>query len=154
MKNIRTSMKAEAGSLKNWVDDVISENLEHIHRIEKTILGILKSQETTYADYIAYLWKLSTEFPQNLSWQIKNYCSRKFQKSKPYQRQPVPPVFTDGQFTKNDVAKILGRVNVPNTEPEIRKIQSMDVQEQDLIRCQVYSCASSWEGKILKYNEE
>ena len=60
-------MKAEAGSLKNWVDDVTSENLEHTHRIEKTILGILKSQETTYADYIAYLWKLSTEFPQNLS---------------------------------------------------------------------------------------
>ena len=27
---------------------------------------------------------------------------------------------------KNDVAKILGRVNVPNTEPEIRKIQPME----------------------------
>ena len=41
MENIRTSMKAEAGSLKNWVDEVTSENLEHTHTIEKTILGIL-----------------------------------------------------------------------------------------------------------------
>ena len=77
----------------------------------------MKSQETTYDDYIAYLWKLSTEFV---------LTNQKLLFSEISTRQPVPPVFTDGQFTKNDVAKILGRVNVPNTEPEIRKIQPME----------------------------
>ena len=29
---------------------------------------------------------------------------------------PVQPVFTAGEFTKQDVAKLLGRVNAPNTK--------------------------------------
>ena len=40
--------------------------------------------------------------------------------------KPVPPVYTAGRFSKDDVAKFLGRVNVPNTKPEKRKIQPME----------------------------
>ena len=40
--------------------------------------------------------------------------------------KPVPPVFHAGQFNKDDVAKLLGRAVVPNTEPMKRKIQPME----------------------------
>ena len=53
MESIRTSMQAEAEFLKNLVDEVSSENIEHTHITEKTLLNMLKSQETTYDDYIA-----------------------------------------------------------------------------------------------------
>ena len=35
MESIRTSMKDEAKSLKNLVDEVASENIEHTHTMEK-----------------------------------------------------------------------------------------------------------------------
>ena len=66
MESIRTSMKAEAISLKNLVDEVSSENIEDTHTIEKTLLKMLKCQETTYDDYIAYLGKMSDDFQQHL----------------------------------------------------------------------------------------
>nr|XP_022341832.1 uncharacterized protein LOC111135782 [Crassostrea virginica] len=129
MESIRTSMKSEAESLKNLVDEVTSENVEHTHKMEKSLLKMLKSQETTYDDYIAYLWKMSDEFQEYLS--ITN--QKLLFKSKtlkiqtiPETTKPVPPVFTAGQFNKSDITKLLGRVNVPNTDPEKRKIQPME----------------------------
>ena len=70
MESIRTSMKAEAGSLKNLVDEVTTENIENTYTMEKTLLKMLKSQETKYDDYIAYLGKMSDKFEEYLS--IKN----------------------------------------------------------------------------------
>nr|XP_022345098.1 tripartite motif-containing protein 2-like [Crassostrea virginica] len=128
MENIRTSMKAEAESLKNLVDEVSSENIEHTHTMEKTLLKMLKSQETTYDDYIAYLGKMSDEFQQHLSLENQKILSSETLKIKaiPETTKPVDPVFTAGQFSKLDVAKLLGRVNVPNAEPKKRKIQPME----------------------------
>ncbi|XP_078312790.1 uncharacterized protein LOC111138256 [Crassostrea virginica] len=110
MESIRTSMKTEAESLKNLVDEVTSENVEDTHTMEKSLLKILKSQETTYDDYIAYLWKMSEEFQEYLS--ITN--QKLLFKSKtlkiqpiPETTKPVPPVFTAGQFNKNDIRKLL-----------------------------------------------
>nr|XP_022342528.1 uncharacterized protein LOC111136170 [Crassostrea virginica] len=130
MKRIRTSMKTEAESLKNLVDEVTSENIDHSYTMEKSLLKMLKSQETTYDDYIAYLRKMSEEFQEYLS-----ITNRKLLFSKTLNIQPIPettkpvqPVFTAGQFSKHDVAKLLGRVNVPNTNPENRKIQPMEVE--------------------------
>nr|XP_022345839.1 LOW QUALITY PROTEIN: tripartite motif-containing protein 55-like [Crassostrea virginica] len=129
MESIRTSMKAEAESLKNLVDEVTSENVEHTHTMEKSLLKLLKSEETTYDDYIAYLWKMSDEFQEYLS--ITN--QKLLFKSKtlkiqpiPETTKPVPPVFNAGQFNKNDIKKLLGNVNVPNTKPQKRKIQPME----------------------------
>nr|XP_022345780.1 RING finger protein 207-like [Crassostrea virginica] len=128
MESIRTSMKAEAESLKNLVDEVSSENIEHTHITEKTFLNMLKSQETTYDDYIAYLGEMSDEFQQHLYLENqKNLFSKTLKiKTIPETTKPVPPLFTAGQFSKHDVAKLLGRVNVPNAIPKKRKIQSME----------------------------
>ncbi|XP_078312670.1 uncharacterized protein LOC144619166 [Crassostrea virginica] len=128
MESIRTSMKAEAKSLKNLVDEVIVENLEQTHTMEKSLLEMLKSQETTYDDYIAYLGKISDEFQQHLSLtnQILLFSETLKIKTIPKTTKPVLPVFTGGKFSKDDISKLLGRVNVPNTEPEKREIQSMD----------------------------
>nr|XP_022336269.1 uncharacterized protein LOC111132738 [Crassostrea virginica] len=128
MESIRTSMKAEAESLKNLVDEVSSENIEHTHIKEKTLLNMLKSQETTYDDYIAYLGEMSDEFQQQLYLENQKILFSKTLKIKtiPETTKPVPPVFTAGQFSKHDVAKLPGRVNVPNAEPKKRKIQFME----------------------------
>nr|XP_022339907.1 uncharacterized protein LOC111134800 isoform X2 [Crassostrea virginica]XP_022339909.1 uncharacterized protein LOC111134800 isoform X2 [Crassostrea virginica]XP_022339910.1 uncharacterized protein LOC111134800 isoform X2 [Crassostrea virginica] len=129
MGSIRTSMKANAESLKKLIDEVTSENIEHTHTMEKSLLKKLKSQETTYDDYITYLWKMSDEFQEYLS--ITN--QKLLFQSKTLKIQPipettktVPPVFTAGRFNKDDVTKLLGKVNVPNTKPEKRKIQPME----------------------------
>nr|XP_022340416.1 uncharacterized protein LOC111135024 [Crassostrea virginica] len=129
MESIRTSMKAEAKSLKNMVDEVTSENIEHTHKMEKSLLKKLKSQEKTYDDYITYLWKMSDEFQEYLSiTNQKLLFQSKTLKIQPIPEtiKPVPPVFTASQFNKDDVAKLLSRVNVPNTKPEKRKIQPME----------------------------
>ncbi|XP_078311136.1 uncharacterized protein LOC111135983 [Crassostrea virginica] len=129
MESIRTSMKVEAESLKNLVDEVTSEKIEHTHTMEKSLLKKLKSQEKTYDDYITYLWKMSDDFQEYLS--ITNqkllfqFKTLKIQPI-PETTKPVPPVFTAGKFNKDDAIKLLGKVNVPNTEPEKRKIQSME----------------------------
>ncbi|XP_078312611.1 uncharacterized protein LOC144619132 [Crassostrea virginica] len=128
MESIRTSMKAAAKSLKNLVDEVTSENLEHTHKMEKSLLEMLKSQETIYDDYIAYLGKMSDEFQQFLSLTNQNllFLETLNIKTIPETNIPILPVFTGGKFSKEDLSKLLGRVNVPNTEPEKRKIQPMD----------------------------
>ncbi|XP_078312759.1 uncharacterized protein LOC111133990 [Crassostrea virginica] len=128
MESIRTSMKAETESLKNLADEVTSENIEHTHRMEKSLLEMLKSQETTYDDYITYLEKITDEFQESLSSTNRNLLFSAILKIQaiPETTKPVPPEFTAGEFTKQDVAKLLGRVNVPNTKPKRRKIQPME----------------------------
>ncbi|XP_078310568.1 uncharacterized protein LOC144618442 [Crassostrea virginica] len=130
MESIRTSMKAEAKSLKNLVDEVTSENIENTHTMEKSLLEMLKSQETTYDDYIAYLGKMSDEFQQYLSLTNQKllFSETLTIKTIPETTKPVLPVFTGGKFSKDDISKLLGRVNVPNTEPEKRKIQPMEAE--------------------------
>nr|XP_022336856.1 tripartite motif-containing protein 45-like [Crassostrea virginica] len=128
MESIRTSMKAEAGSLKNLVDEVTTENIENTYTMEKTLLKMLKSQETTYDDYIAYLGKMSDKLEEYLSITNQKLLFSKTLKIQliPETTKPVPPVFTAGRFSKDDVTKLLGKVNVPNTKPEKRKIRPME----------------------------
>nr|XP_022304456.1 protein wech-like [Crassostrea virginica] len=128
MENIRTSMKAEAESLKNLVDEVTSEKIENTHTMEKSLIQMLKSQETTYNDFITYLGKMSDKFQEYLSTTKQKLLSSEILKiqSIPETSKLVPPVFTTGQFNRDDVDKLLGRVNVPNTEPERRKVQPME----------------------------
>ncbi|XP_078339401.1 uncharacterized protein LOC111106629 [Crassostrea virginica] len=130
MKSFRASIKAEAESLKNLVDEVTSESIENTHTMEKTLLKMLKSQETTYDDYITYLWKMSDEFQEYLSITNKKLLFTKILRIQPIPEttKPVPPVFTAGRFSKNDVTKLLGKVNVPNKKPQKRKIQLMEAE--------------------------
>nr|XP_022341340.1 uncharacterized protein LOC111135501 isoform X2 [Crassostrea virginica]XP_022341341.1 uncharacterized protein LOC111135501 isoform X2 [Crassostrea virginica] len=128
MESIRTSMNAEAESLKNLVDEVTSEKKKHTHTMEKKLLKMLKSQETTYDDYIAYLGKMNDEFQEYLSLTNKKLLFSETLRIKtiPETTRPVPPVFTKGKFSKDDISKLLGSVNVPNIKPEKRKIQPME----------------------------
>ncbi|XP_078310240.1 uncharacterized protein LOC144618322 [Crassostrea virginica] len=127
MESIRTSMNAEAESLKKLVDEVTSEKKKHTHTMEKSLLKMLKSQETTYDDYIAYLGKMNDEFQEYLSLTNTKLFSETLRiKTIPETTRPVPPVFTKGKFSKDDISKLLGSVNVPNTKPEKRKIQPME----------------------------
>ena len=127
MKSIRTSMKAEAKSLKILVDEVTTENIKHTCTVETALLKMLKSQETTYDDYIAYLGNMSDKFQDYLSLSSQKLLfSETFKvQSIPDTFKPVSPVFINGRFNKDDIIKLLGRVKVQNTEPERRKIQPM-----------------------------
>ncbi|XP_052684804.1 uncharacterized protein LOC128164827 [Crassostrea angulata] len=130
MDGIRNSIKAEAKSLKDLVDKVTSDNLEQANTIEKSLLKVLKQQEKTYDDYNKYLEKLLKEFHDYLPLSnFKVLLSAKFENSKiqsiPETTQPVPPVFTAGQFTYDDVSKLLGKIGVPNIKPDKRKIKLM-----------------------------
>ncbi|XP_052685876.1 tripartite motif-containing protein 2-like [Crassostrea angulata] len=137
MNDIRNSIKAEADSLKELVDKVTSNKLEQANEIEETLLKTLNSQEKTYEDYTEYLEKLLKEFHSYKS--ITNFrvlFSDDFDKLKiqsiPQTTQPVLPVFTAGQFYKDDVSKLLGSVNFPNTKPDNRRIKPMETASTQL----------------------
>nr|XP_022341352.1 uncharacterized protein LOC111135510 isoform X1 [Crassostrea virginica] len=127
-ESIRISMNAEAESLKNLVDEVTSEKKKHTHTMEKSLLKMLKSQETTYNDYIAYLGKMNDDFQEYLSLTNKKLLFSETLRIKtiPETTRPVSPVFTKGKFSKDDISKLLGSVNVPNIKPQKRKIQPME----------------------------
>lgn len=48
MEIIRSSIKAEAETLKNVVDEVTTENIEETYGIEKSFLEMLNLEEETY----------------------------------------------------------------------------------------------------------
>ncbi|XP_078312687.1 uncharacterized protein LOC111136690 [Crassostrea virginica] len=128
MENIRTSMKAETETITNLVVEVSMENIEQTHTMEKTLLKMLRSQETTYDEYIAYLGKMTDEFQDYLSLTNQNLLFSQTIKIKtiPETTKPVPPVFTAGQFNKDDITKLLGKVSFPNIKPDIRKLDPVE----------------------------
>nr|XP_034312323.1 uncharacterized protein LOC117684401 [Crassostrea gigas] len=137
MDGIRNSIKAEAKSLKDLVDKVTSDKLEQANTIEKSLLTVLKQQEKTYDDYNKYLEKLLKEFHGYLPLSnFKVLLSANFENSKiqsiPETTKPVPPVFTAGQFTYDDVSKLLGKIDVPNIKPDKRKIKPMATSSTQL----------------------
>ena len=137
LESIRTSMKAEAESLKSLVDEVTSENIEQTFSIEKILLEMLESEETTYDEYITYLEKLLKEICKKMANETFDICSStiveqiKIQNI-PETTKPGLPVFSSGQCTKDDVIKLLGKVKLPDTEPEKRKIKPMEIASTQL----------------------
>eukprot|EP00105_Crassostrea_gigas_P024680 XP_011444994.1 PREDICTED: uncharacterized protein LOC105340569 [Crassostrea gigas] len=138
MEGIRTSMKAEAESVKNLVDTVTSVKIEQVDKIEQSLLQTLNGQNQTIDDHINYLNDLVKTFYGYLSpLDIKNVTfalksDKILIKPIPETSKPVPPVFTAGQHSKEDVAKLLGRITVPNTKPENRKIKPMETASTQL----------------------
>ncbi|XP_052676927.1 uncharacterized protein LOC128158203 [Crassostrea angulata] len=129
---IRTSMKAEAESVKKLVDTVTSEKIEQVNKVEQSLLHTLNGQNQEIDNYINYLSDLIKTFygylsPSNIqqltfSLKSENFVIRPI----PETSKPVPPVFTAGQYSKKDIAKLLGRIIVPNTKPENRKTKLME----------------------------
>uniref|UniRef100_A0A8W8JCW7 B box-type domain-containing protein n=1 Tax=Magallana gigas TaxID=29159 RepID=A0A8W8JCW7_MAGGI len=137
MDEIRNSIRAEADSLKELVDKVTSDKLEEANKIEETLLKTLNTQEKAYEDYTEYLEKLLRELHSYKS--VANFkivFSDDFENLKiqsiPETTQPVLPVFTAGQFCKDDVSKLLGSVNFPNTKPDNRRIKPMETASTQL----------------------
>lgn len=98
-----------------------SDKLEHANEVEETLLKILKSQEKSFEDYIVYLEKNYRKFRDHLS--VKNYkvlLLTSFEnwiiQSIPDIKNPVPPIFTEGQLCKDDVAKLLGSIHFSDDE--------------------------------------
>ena len=167
MESIRTSMKVEAESLKNLVDEVKSENLEHAFTVGGSLLKMLQSQRTTYDAYIAYLECMTDKFQKHLSFTNQKLLFSKTLRIKtiPEITKPVPPVFTRGQFNKKDVAKLLGRVHVPNTKQVRREIKPMEAlsthvnfSAKQVEQCKEKSiklqtlAMSSFVSKIMEYS--
>eukprot|EP00105_Crassostrea_gigas_P018428 XP_011436546.1 PREDICTED: tripartite motif-containing protein 2 [Crassostrea gigas] len=139
MEKIRASIKAEAESVKRLVEKAMSDNLEQANEMEETLLEKLQSQDRAYDEYNGYLENLVKEFQGYLSYDKVQNNSIFFSlsevlniKSIPESTEPVYPVFTAGQYSKNDVAKLLGTVTVPTTKPASRKIKPMDITSTQL----------------------
>eukprot|EP00105_Crassostrea_gigas_P041762 XP_019925910.1 PREDICTED: tripartite motif-containing protein 2-like [Crassostrea gigas] len=138
MEGIRKAMKAEAESVKKLVDTVISDKIEQVYKVEQSLLKTFNDQHQTIDDYINYLNDLVKTFYGYLSpSDIKNLTfvlkSEKILiEPIPETSKPVSPVFTAGQYSKEDVAKLLGRITVPNTKPENRKIKPMETASTQL----------------------
>ncbi|XP_065938594.1 tripartite motif-containing protein 5-like isoform X2 [Magallana gigas] len=132
MEGIKTSMKTEAESVKKMVETITSDKIKQVNKIEQSLLESLNGQNQKIDDYINYLNDLIQTFygylsPSNmeqLTFALKseNLVIRPI----PETSKPVPPVFTAGQCSKEDVAKLLGRITVPNTKPENRKLKPME----------------------------
>nr|XP_034312074.1 uncharacterized protein LOC117684372 [Crassostrea gigas] len=139
MDKMRTSIMAEAEMLKSLVDTVLSDKIEQVNKMEESLMEELQSQNKTYQDYISHLNNLVKEIHGYLS-------STKLQNNPiifslsdqlkiqpiPETTKPVPPVFTAGQYSKEDVAKLLGKVTVPDIKPENREIKPMEIASTQL----------------------
>nr|XP_034312120.1 uncharacterized protein LOC105345229 [Crassostrea gigas] len=131
--NVRRSLTTEAKSLKRLVDTVTSDNIEQVNKMEESLMEELQSQDKTYQFYTSYLEDLVKEYDGYLSSAelhnnpiIFSLSGHNKIRPIPETTKPVPPVFTAGQYSKEDVTKLLGKVNVPDTKPEYRKIKSME----------------------------
>nr|XP_034308319.1 uncharacterized protein LOC105323206 [Crassostrea gigas] len=171
MEGIRTAMKAEAESVKRMVDAVTSDNIEQVNKIEQSLLETLNVQNQEIDYYINYLndliqtyyGYLSPSKIENLTLSLKSK-RRLIIRPIPETSKPVPPVFTAGQHSKEDVAKLLGIITVPNTKAENRKIKPMETastqlkptgkkRKQDREKSDVKQtlCLSSSVTKVMEY---
>jgi hypothetical protein len=132
MNSLRAAMNADGEAFKNLVDTVVSENIQQVNNIEQSLLEKLQSQDSTFDDYISYLHELVKEFHGYLSSSkpsnVLPKLSKKFPEIRPIPEttNPVTPAFTAGQYSKDDVAKLLGKITVINKKAVMRKIKPME----------------------------
>nr|XP_022315207.1 E3 ubiquitin-protein ligase TRIM71-like [Crassostrea virginica]XP_022315208.1 E3 ubiquitin-protein ligase TRIM71-like [Crassostrea virginica]XP_022315209.1 E3 ubiquitin-protein ligase TRIM71-like [Crassostrea virginica] len=133
MDDIRTSMKAEGKRLKKLVEKVILQKIVGINDVEKSITAMLQNQGKIYEDYISYLKDVVEEFSGYLSStqllgnpMISTMSGHLTINSIPQTTKPFPPVFTPGQFSEEDVSKLLGTVNASKYKQDNRAIKPME----------------------------
>nr|XP_034320356.1 uncharacterized protein LOC105334693 [Crassostrea gigas]XP_034320357.1 uncharacterized protein LOC105334693 [Crassostrea gigas] len=127
MDKIRASIIAEAELLKRLVEKTMTDTLEQANKLEEILLEKLKSQGKTYDEYECYLENLVKELQDYLSFDKVQNNPILFSltellniKHIPQTTIPVYPVFTAGQYIKDDITKLLGTVTVPTTTPVFR----------------------------------
>uniref|UniRef100_K1PZ44 B box-type domain-containing protein n=1 Tax=Magallana gigas TaxID=29159 RepID=K1PZ44_MAGGI len=138
MESIKTSMKTEAETVKKLVDIVTSDKIKQCDIMEQLFLQTFNSQNKKMQDYINYLNDLVKTFygylsPSNITQLMFALKSENLViQPIPETSKQVPPVFTAGQCSKEDVDKLLGKITVPNTKPENRKIKPMETASTQL----------------------
>ncbi|XP_065942751.1 E3 ubiquitin-protein ligase TRIM71-like [Magallana gigas] len=142
MDEIRISMKTEAKSLKHLVDEVISEKIKHVNKMEESILEELQNQNKTYEEYNISLGYRVQSFNCIMSSNGVEYnpvilcpLDRMEIKPVPETTKPVYPEYIAGKYNKNDVTNLLGRLRDPNTKPETRKIKTTETKFTELKTC-------------------
>lgn len=130
MENIRKQVKADIESLKNLADEVKSETLEEVDKVEKKLLEEIKSQDITVDEYIAYIQQLDGEICGYLSastvTNIINEHSKKLEiRPIPETTKPVTPTYTVGHYSKEDVSNLLGKLHADQEEPKTRNIKTL-----------------------------
>lgn len=135
MNEIRTSMKTEAESLKHLVDEVISEKIKHVNKMEESITEELQNQIKTYEEYDISLGYRVQSFNCTMSSNGVQYNPVILSPLEHIEIKPVPettkpiyPEYIAGQYSKNDVTKLLCRLRDPNTKPETRKIKPTETK--------------------------
>uniref|UniRef100_K1QKX7 B box-type domain-containing protein n=1 Tax=Magallana gigas TaxID=29159 RepID=K1QKX7_MAGGI len=132
IEGIRKSIKTEGKAVKRLVDTVTSDKIKQVNKIERSLLRTLNGQNQDLDDYTNYLEDsiklfygyLSPSSIEQLTFTLK---SKKFIiQSIPQTSETVPPVFNAGQYSKEDVVKLLGRITAPNMKPENRKIKPIE----------------------------
>nr|XP_011413169.2 uncharacterized protein LOC105317984 [Crassostrea gigas] len=140
MNSIRTSIEAEAKSIKEVVDAVTLDKIEQVNKIEESLLETLNSQKETMDDYThdlngviktlyGYIKSSSSSLEKLISLDTSNNLTIQ---PIPETTKPVLPVFTAGQYSKEEVTKLLGRVTVPDTKPVNREIKPMEIASTQL----------------------
>lgn len=139
MNEIRTSMKTEAESLKHLVDEVISEKIKHVNKMEESITEELQNQIKTYEEYDISLGYRVQSFNCTMSSNGVQYNPVILSPLEHIEIKPVPettkpiyPEYIAGQYSKNDVTKLLCRLRDPNTKPETRKIKPTETKVTEL----------------------
>ncbi|XP_061182406.1 uncharacterized protein LOC133190735 [Saccostrea echinata] len=107
--------------------------MKQLDQIEHTLLENLKTQEKTFVEYIIHLNNLIMEFHGFLSspdltklTMTLSLVDMKIQPI-PETTKPVTPVFTAAKYREDDVAKLLGKISIPEIKPERRKIKPMEI---------------------------
>uniref|UniRef100_K1PL85 B box-type domain-containing protein n=1 Tax=Magallana gigas TaxID=29159 RepID=K1PL85_MAGGI len=111
----------------------IAEDVTEIKKIMEGIKASMKAEaeavkklvDTVTSDKIEQVEKIEESLLETLS---ENLMIQPI----PETFKPVPPIFTAGQHSKEDVAKLLGRITVPNAKLENRKIKPMETASTQL----------------------
>lgn len=118
---------------------VMTDNLEQVKKIEQSLIKELQIQDKNYENYNSYLEDLIKDIHDYLSFdKVTNnpiiFSLSEHLKTKPISetKKPVYPVFTDGQYSKDNIANLFGRITAPNTKPEKRKIKPIEIASAQL----------------------
>lgn len=134
MAGLRTSMKADAESLKRLVDIVMSKKIEESRKIEQSLIDSLDAQDKIFEDYISYL--------NNLKKELNSYASKYtlsemifFVSEEKLKIKPIPetnePIFPEfvcsaGKICEEDISNLLLSLHLPDKEPDKREIPPIE----------------------------
>lgn len=132
MDKIRISIRDEASFLKRLVDEVMTDNIEQVNKIEKSLMEKLISQDKIYEEYNDYLKNLVKEYNGYMSFDKVQYNPIIFLLSEQLKINPIPeskvPVYSVlnvCRISKEQVSKLLSNITVPPPKPKIREINPL-----------------------------